>query len=197
MTLKTSSRSLPLLPILLIAPLSLPMGASAQDMTLTERRAAARRALLVERAAAEAEVPARSVRVVGFAWYDDATPVPHAALRLREIQRGELVADVVATDHGEFRFDGLMPGHYLVEMVVDGRVVAVGHPFMIGAGETVATFIRLHRAATSLVGLTPAGAAGTEAGAQRFEPSSASVLNAASTTGIRRLGGGLAASNER
>lgn len=82
--------------------------------------------------------------IVGAAWRADNTPISQAKLRLRNVVSGRLQAHAVADDLGQFAFQTIEPGSYVVELVTeDGSVLTVGHTFSVAAGETVATFVRL------------------------------------------------------
>jgi len=89
-------------------------------------------------------VGVRSTNVVGTAWNSDNTPIKSANLRLRNVVTGQVEGEAKGNDAGEFGFDNIEPGSYVVELLSDaGKVRAVGHMFTIGQGETVATFVRL------------------------------------------------------
>jgi hypothetical protein len=82
--------------------------------------------------------------VVGHAWRADNSPYPEARLRLRDAQTGRTAARAVADDRGQFTFDHVPPGAYIVELVDNtDRVLALGQLFGISQDETVTTFVRL------------------------------------------------------
>ena len=82
--------------------------------------------------------------ILGSAWKSDNTPIPFAKLRLRNLLTGKIEASTTADVAGQFVFDKIAGGSYLVELVSDtGKVLALSHPFTVGSGETVATFVRL------------------------------------------------------
>lgn len=92
--------------------------------------------------AASRPAPVASIR--GNVWTANNTAVAHARLRLRNVETGKLAATTQANEAGLFTFGIVEPGAYLVEVVDHtGSVLAVGHRFSIGAGETVDTFVRL------------------------------------------------------
>jgi hypothetical protein len=100
--------------------------------------------LLVSLPASRAHEATRATSIQGVAWHADNSPVKFAKIRLRNIVTGRIQAGVVANEDGRFVFADMPPGGYLVELVNDdGQVLAVGHTFTIGEGETVATFVRL------------------------------------------------------
>lgn len=90
---------------------------------------------------------ATSVRlgsIVGSAWNADNTGIAGAHLRLRNLSNGKSVSATVADQVGQFRFDTVAEGSYLIELVDESaKVLAVGQMFSIAPGETVATFVRL------------------------------------------------------
>jgi Carboxypeptidase regulatory-like domain len=86
----------------------------------------------------------RLASIQGNAWHADNTPIPNAIIRLRNVVSGKSEATTVASAAGRFAFTGIAPGTYLAELVSQsGQVLAVGHTFTVGPGETVATFVRL------------------------------------------------------
>jgi hypothetical protein len=98
---------------------------------------------VVEGSAAPAS-EARSTSILGVAWNADDSPIPDAKLRLRNAITGRSEAATVADSAGRFTFSNIEGGTYVVELVNDsGKVLTVGHAFMVAPGETVATFVRL------------------------------------------------------
>ena len=96
------------------------------------------------RASAPLAAPARATSILGGAWNADNTPIPEARLRLRNVITGRVEATTIGDAGGQFRFSNIEGGTYVVELVNDrGRVLTVGHPFVVAPGETVATFVRL------------------------------------------------------
>lgn len=170
--------------------------AAGQEPTLESiqaRRAAAlaARANLGDRSAVPA-VRVSPVRVVGFAWNADYTPVAYPRLRIRDLRDGLVAANTTGTELGEFRFDELKGGTYLIELVdADDRVLSVGQPLAVRPGETVATFIMLADFADDGFGL--AGGTGT----RRFGEAAPVLMETAADAQVNTLGGGNAASNER
>jgi hypothetical protein len=82
--------------------------------------------------------------VLGAAWKVDNAPIPGARLRLRNVVSGKVEATTVADQAGQFTFSRIEGGTYVVELLGEsGKVVTVGHAFVIAPGETVATFVRL------------------------------------------------------
>jgi hypothetical protein len=86
----------------------------------------------------------RATSIVGTAWTAENTPITFARLRLRNVLSGRIDAITVANEAGQFAFEGVQGGSYVVELVNEaGKVQVVGHVFTIAPGETVATFVRL------------------------------------------------------
>jgi hypothetical protein len=86
----------------------------------------------------------RSTSVLGAAWHADSTPIKDANLRLRNVVTGKIEAVTKGNDVGQFVFEHVEGGTYIVELVNEaGRIQTVGHVFTIAPGETVATFVRL------------------------------------------------------
>jgi hypothetical protein len=82
--------------------------------------------------------------VLGVAWKVDNTAIPNARVQLRNLVSGKVEANAVADDLGQFSFPRIEGGTYVVELVGEnGRILTVGHAFVIAPGETVATFVRL------------------------------------------------------
>jgi hypothetical protein len=94
-------------------------------------------------AASTHPVDAHNGLIAGFAWNADNSGIPGAKLRLRNVSTGKIAASSIADQLGQFRFEAA-PGSYLIELVDDaGKLLAVGQVFSVGAGESVATFVRL------------------------------------------------------
>jgi len=89
-------------------------------------------------------VSPRSTSVMGSAWHSNNQPIPGARVQLRNVVTGKIAGNAVADDAGRFTFTNIEGGTYVVELVgANGKILTVGHPFVIAAGETVATFVRL------------------------------------------------------
>jgi hypothetical protein len=81
---------------------------------------------------------------VGTVWTADSTPIPLARVRLRNMTTGSIDGAAVANNAGEFAFNGIHGGPFVVEYVSKGdRVLAIGEAFVVAPGETVTTFVRL------------------------------------------------------
>jgi hypothetical protein len=87
---------------------------------------------------------ARLTSIMGAAWNADNSPIPDAKLRLRNAITGRIEATTIADAAGQFTFSNIEGGTYVVELVNDsGKVLTVGHAFMVAPGETLVTFVRL------------------------------------------------------
>lgn len=85
----------------------------------------------------------RATSILGAAWTADNSPIKQARLRLRNVISGRVEATTIANDAGQFTFENVEGGSYLVELVNEGgKIIVVGHVFTIAPGETVATFVR-------------------------------------------------------
>jgi hypothetical protein len=100
-----------------------------------------------DRRTARGTGPAASTRtttILGAAWNADSTPIKGAHLRLRNVVTGKIEGVTKANEAGQFTFENIEGGSYVVELVTEsGHVLTVGHVFTIARGETVATFVRL------------------------------------------------------
>src|SRR5688572_28403098 len=89
-------------------------------------------------------VGARSTSILGAAWKADNSPIPSARMRLRNVLSGRITATTTAYELGQFSFNDIDGGSYVIELVSEnGRVLAIGHTFTVAPGETIATFVRL------------------------------------------------------
>jgi hypothetical protein len=121
---------------------------------------------------------ARATTVFGFVWNARNDPIPHAAVQLRNVTTGYIEARAVAAANGEFTFDNLEGGTYVIEYVDEqGKILAVGHVFSVSPGETVATFIRLGSRVRWFAALL--GSAGNAA---------ATAVSSAASLGVTALG---------
>lgn len=86
----------------------------------------------------------RVTSILGAAWNVDNTPVKEAILRLRNVVTGKIEAVVKGNAAGQFAFENVEGGSYVVELVTaTGKIQTVGHVFAIAPGESVATFVRV------------------------------------------------------
>ena len=120
-------------------------------------------------------VPAPGGTIVGTAWRADNTPFPRALVRLRDAALGQAIALTRADERGQFQFDQIAAGVYLVEIVSPGEaVLAVGDVFTVTLGQTVSTFVRLTSRAPWFSGF--------------FGNAAAAAVATASTLGITAIG---------
>jgi hypothetical protein len=118
--------------------------------------------------------PARIATVQGNAWTALNIAVPHARLRLRDVESGKVAALAQANEAGLFAFGNVAPGTYVVELVDSrGSVLAVGQRFSVAGGATVATFVRLPAASSWFSGF--------------FGNAAAAVASSAASQGITAL----------
>lgn len=86
----------------------------------------------------------RSTTIIGSAWNADNSPIKNARVRLRNVVTGRIEATTTANEAGQFTFENVEGGTYIVELITEtGKIAALGHVFTIGPGETVATFVRI------------------------------------------------------
>jgi hypothetical protein len=126
------------------------------------------------RTTAGASFGSRSTSILGAAWNIDNSPIKGANLRLRNVVSGKVEAIAKANDVGQFAFENIEGGSYVVELVSEaGKIQTVGHVFTIAPGETVATFVRL----------------GTKVpwGTAFFSNTASSVASAAASEGITAI----------
>jgi len=123
-------------------------------------------------------VSTRGGTVTGTVWRLDNSPVPDAALQLRDVTSGLVVRSTRGDQAGRFTFLRVNAGSYIVELVDDDRnVLALGQMFSLGPTETVATFIRL-------------GASGARWSGGFLSNAAAAALAAAAAAGVTAIGHG-------
>ncbi len=117
-------------------------------------------------------VAARSTSVIGFAWTATSAPIAYATVQLRNVTSGRAEARAVTDASGEFVFQNVEGNAtYVVELLDErGRVIALGQPFAVAPGETVATFVRLAARAPWFAGL--------------FDNTAATVVSTAASLGV-------------
>lgn len=123
-------------------------------MTATTKTAAAIRASrAAQRAAASGlttagAASARSTSVVGYLWTANNTAITDATVQLRNTVTGQIEFLSQTNAVGEFTFNNVAGGSYVIEYASEqaGSVLALGHPFTVAPGETVATFVRMSNA---------------------------------------------------
>lgn len=123
-------------------------------MTATTKSAAAIRASRAAQmnaargAATGAAASARSTSVVGYLWTANNSAIPNATVQLRNTVTGQIDFFTQSNAIGEFTFNNVAGGSYVIEYASEqaGNVLALGHPFTVAPGETVATFVRMSNA---------------------------------------------------
>jgi hypothetical protein len=119
--------------------------------------------------------PAATGRVIGVAWKSDNTRYPSARIRLRFVTTGRAVDRTATNAEGEFHFERVEPGPYVVELVSENeRVLALGDLFGVAPGSVVTTAVRLSSRAPWFAGF--------------FTNAAAAAISAASSIGITALG---------
>lgn len=119
--------------------------------------------------------PATDGTIRGTAWKGDSTPLPGARVRVRDVETGRAGSPVRANERGEFRFDRVRPGVYVVELLSDrDTVLALSELTGVGAGDTAITFVRLTARASWFDGF--------------FGNAAAAAISAASGLGITAVG---------
>lgn len=108
---------------------------------------ASRAAALAPRGAATAGTGlARSTQqVMGYLWTANNGAITDATVQLKNTVTGEILQRTSTNAAGEFLFQNVDAGEYVIEYVSgsSNRLLALGHPFTVSPGETVATFVRL------------------------------------------------------
>jgi hypothetical protein len=90
----------------------------------------------------------------GNAVRSTGTALSRTVVRLRDIRFGRIVGSQMSGPSGEFAFQSVDPGLYIVEIVGDNDVVlAATQPVNVSAGESVVTAVRLPFRAAPLGGL--------------------------------------------
>lgn len=94
----------------------------------------------------------------------DGKPLPNIAVRLRNLENGQLVGNTAADATGQFSFSGLNPGNYVVEMVsADGTIIGTSVNIPLTTGVMAATNVAVGVSAAAL-GATSGVAAGAAIG---------------------------------
>jgi len=95
----------------------------------------------------------RSTQIMGYLWTSNNGAMTNANVQIRNTVTN--VVERVATTNaaGEFVFQNIPPGEYVIEYVQGSvsKIMAIGHPFTVSPGETVATFVRLSNGLPMLI----------------------------------------------
>lgn len=134
-------------------PQQLPVVPTGPMTATTKTAAAIRASRAAQRAAASGlttagAASARSTSVVGYLWTANNAAISDATVQLRNTVTGQIEFFSQTNAVGEFTFNNVAGGSYVIEYASDqaGSVLAVGHPFTVAPGETVATFVRMSNA---------------------------------------------------
>jgi hypothetical protein len=112
--------------------------------------------------------------ISGAAFHADNRPIARAKLQLRNVVSGALSARAVANDAGQFVFQGIPPGIYIVELTSgNGKVLAVSDAVAVARAESATTFVRENGKPGSLENL--------------FANAAIAVSTAAATAGITTI----------
>ena len=83
-------------------------------------------------------------RIVGTVIDIRQVPVTYVKVQLRDLDSGALVGETETNANGEYAFEVLNPGNFVVEMVlVDGYVIALSNAGALARYETLQTVIQL------------------------------------------------------
>ena len=187
----------------------------AQNAGADQVRATRRTTLLLWRFNLLVSKARPATAVVGSVWSPTNRGRVGVAVGLRNVVTGEVVT-TITDDAGDYSFDEVPEGTYLVEVTggQDSNVVALGDLFTVRPGETVAVFMKVPAPAMAqLQASTAGGGSGdgsansptrSDTDADATDSTTSSDVNAASTdTGSDGIGGfggdgdggGFAASN--
>lgn len=124
--------------------------------------------------------PQDSIALRGRAFTAKLQAFPDARVQIRNLNTALLVNSTTSNATGEFSFENLKPGDYIVELAdASGNVLGMSAPFTLGAARNVTV---------SVVAVAPgAVAAGTGAGFSLFglgPVSSVAVLGAAGAAAV-------------
>ena len=107
---------------------------------------ASRAAAMAGRAAQSAGGASKATQIMGYLWTANNGALPEASVQIRNTVTNVVEAVTKTNGAGEFVFQNVNPGEYMIEYVSDSAkhtLLALGHPFTVSPGETVATFVRL------------------------------------------------------
>ena len=83
-------------------------------------------------------------RIVGTVIDIRQVPVTYVKVQLRDLDSGALIGETETNANGEYAFEVLNPGNFVVEMVsVDGYVIALSNAGALARYETLQTVIQL------------------------------------------------------
>ncbi len=87
----------------------------------------------------------KATQIMGYLWTSNNGALTEATVQIRDTVSNTVMAVAKTNAAGEFVFQNVNPGEYVIEYVSDStsKLLAIGHPFTVSPGETVATFVRL------------------------------------------------------
>jgi len=101
----------------------------------------------------------------------EGKPLAHMTVRLRNVDTGAIIATQTTNDKGEFKFTGLPPGNYVIELVTPrDRLLTISPPIGLAPGSMAVTGVTVSTSAAAAAaagvggGVAGAGAAGAGAG---------------------------------
>ncbi len=134
-----------------------PFGVQAQVPAATSTASALTKAASAVRASRAAAMAGRatqaatsgaskSTQIMGYLWTANNGAITDATVQIRNTVTNVVESVTKTNAAGEFVFQNVNPGEYVIEYVTDSAkrgLLALGHPFTVSPGETVATFVRL------------------------------------------------------
>jgi hypothetical protein len=131
----------------------------------------------------------QTASLAGTAKTSTGQVVPDATVQVRNLTTGQLTATTTSNAAGEFKFEGLPPGNYTIEIVnPTGQIIATSAAVSLAAGAAVAGVT----VSASAAAIGAAGAAGAAAGAAGAAGAGAAGAGAA-VAGAAAAGAGVAA----
>jgi hypothetical protein len=139
--------SLVLAPFGVQAQVPAPTGAVSALTKAASAVRASRAAAMAGRAAQSTSAGlSKSTQIMGYLWTANNGAIPQASVQIRNTVTNVVESVTKTNSAGEFVFQNVNPGEYTIEYVTDSAkhtLLALGHPFTVSPGETVATFVRL------------------------------------------------------
>jgi len=136
-----------LVPFGVEAQVPVPTGAVGALTKAASAVRASRAAAMAGRAAQSTSAGlSKSTQIMGYLWTANNGAIPQASVQIRNTVTNVVESVTQTNSAGEFVFQNVNPGEYTIEYVTDSAkhtLLALGHPFTVSPGETVATFVRL------------------------------------------------------
>src|SRR5690349_11791637 len=83
-----------------------------------------------------------SIGLRGRAFTSNLHELPDARVQLRDLKTGQLVNSTTSNATGEFSFENLKPGDYIVELAdASGHVLGTSPAFTLGAAKSVSVSV--------------------------------------------------------